>query len=214
MLAVAFGWHQKRLAAEAGRWGRHLLTAQEEERQRIARELHDDAVHQAHAIGLALDRGDIAAARVQVEQIAGLLRGLAHDLHPVALEFLNLAGALRDLVDRWQAIDGLEVSLDVSDSGVLSRPAALALYRVAQEGLVNALKHARATHVALKLSRAGDTVRLEVLDDGIGLSFKHLTSTSFGMRSMRERLNAVGGALSLGAGDQGGTVLRAEVRVA
>lgn len=211
MVAVVFGWHQKRIAAEAQRWGQHLLAAQEEERQRIARELHDDLVPQVYAASLAIDRGASRDARSQLDHVVQLLRALAHDLHPPGLEYLDLSNALGDLVERQRPIDGVEVTLEVGPEVILPRPSALALFRVAQEGLNNALKHANAARIVLSLERDGDTIRLRVSDDGVGIPPERLVGGSFGIRSMRERLAVVGGALTIAMRQPQGTMLVAEV---
>ncbi len=211
MLAVVFGWHQRRIASEAEQWGRHLLAAQDQERYHLAQELHDDMVPRVFAARLAVDRNARENASEQLGEIAQLLRTLSHDLHPPALEFLELPRVLRELVARHQQPGGPAVTFEGSDDISLSGIASVAVYRVAQEGMTNALKHASAQTVRLTLDRVGALVVLKVLDDGTGIPLDKLSAGSFGLRSMRERLRAVGGKLELGPAHPRGTLLTAKM---
>lgn len=208
---MVFAWNQRRLAEEAARWGRHLLTAQDEERHRIARELHDDLVHRVLLVQLTADRGATGEAQAQLNEIAARARTMAHDLHPPALEHLDLRQALADLVNRHQSERGPVIELDAPADAKLQGEAAVALYRVAQEAITNALKHANAREVRLLLHGEGQVVRLIVEDDGKGMPPATDRQASFGMRSMRERAVAVGGTLAVERAELGGTRIVARV---
>ena len=211
LLGFVFAWNQRRIAAEARRWGRHVLAAQDEERHRIARELHDDMVPRLHAARLAVERAANADAEAQLGEIATSIRTIAHDLHPPALEYLDLRKALSDLVDRHRNRPGPELELAALEEVSVPGDPAIALYRVAQEGLHNALKHASAGHIRLLLERDPDQVRLVIEDDGTGMPAVRRGKPSFGLRSMRERLGAVGGTLDLDSVIPNGTRLTAKV---
>lgn len=213
VVAIVFGWHQRRIAAEAEQWGRHLLVAQDEERYHLAQELHDDMVPRVFAARLAVDRAATSEASEQLGEIAQSLRTLAHDLHPPALEYLELSRALRELVARHQHPGGPAVTFEGSDEVTLSDLASVAAYRVAQEGLANSLKHASAQTIRLTLETVDNFVILSVLDDGRGIPPERLNAGSFGLRSIRERLKSVGGALELAQGDPKGTRLIARVPI-
>ncbi|MBA2290891.1 MAG: sensor histidine kinase [Gemmatimonadales bacterium] len=211
LVGFVLAWNQHRVAAEAKRWGRYLLAAQDEERHRIARELHDDVVPRIFAARLAVERTAAADAEAQLGKIAASIRTLSHDLHPPALEYLDLRQALGDLLARHHSGVGPTVELAALEDVSVPGDAALALYRVAQEGLMNALKHASASHIHLLLERDSSAVRLVVLDDGTGMPAQSRAKASFGLRSMRERLGAVGGSLEIDSAIPNGTRLTAKV---
>jgi two-component system sensor histidine kinase UhpB len=211
VVAVVFGWHQRRLAGEAERWGQHVLAAQDAERHHIARELHDDVVHRIAAARLAIDRDAYADASAQLGEVAESLRSLARDLHPAALEYLDLSAAIEDLVSRHRSPAGPHVTFMRGAEVSLPGPQAVALYRVAQEGLMNAIKHAAARTISLSLEVEGGRVTLLVVDDGRGLPADIRVRESFGLRSMRERIKAVRGTLELSTPAGGGTRLAARV---
>lgn len=213
LVGVIFAWNQRRIAAEAKRWGMHLLAVQDEERHRIARELHDDLVPRLHAARLAVERDAGADAELQIGQIATSIRTIAHDLHPPALEYLDLRQALSDLVERHRAESGPALELAALEEVSVPGDAAIALYRVAQEGLTNAVKHASASHIRLLLERDQNAVRLVVEDDGTGMPVFPRSKASFGLRSMRERLGAVGGSLEIDSAVPNGTRLTAKVPI-
>ena len=211
LVGMVFAWNQRRLATEAKRWGRHLLVAQDEERHRIARELHDDLVPRIHLVRLATERQATGEAEAQLGDIATRMRTMAHDLHPPALQHLDLRQALADLVNRHQSVEGPVVTLDAIADVKLPGDSAVALYRVAQEGIADALKHADAREIRLHLQGDGHSVRLVVEDDGKGIPVAAERQASFGLRSMRERLDAVGGTLAVESAVPSGTRIVAKV---
>lgn len=213
VLAIVFGWHQRRIAAEAEQWGRHLLAAQDEERYHLAQELHDDMVPRVFAARLAVDRDAKFDASEQLGEIAQSLRTLAHDLHPPALEFLELSRVLRELVARHQHPGGPSVTFEGAGEVSLPASASVATYRVAQEALNNALKHASAQAIQLTIETLDNHMILTVSDDGHGIPSDKLNAGSFGLRSMRERLKSVGGTLELAQDQPKGTRLVARVPV-
>ncbi len=207
--AGVFAWYQRQVADEARRWGRHLMAAQDEERQRIARELHDDVVPRLYVTRLALEREDPEEAHDQLGSVVADLRTMAHDLHPPALKHLDLQMALDDLVSRHRSGEGPAVTLATSEGISLEGDRAMALYRVAQEALSNARRHAQARAVTIRLELEGGGVRLTVADDGVGLPVDQAARASFGLRSMRERVEALGGALELDSTPGRGTTVSA-----
>lgn len=214
VVAVVFGWHQRRLTAEAERWGQHLLAAQDEERHRVARDLHDDMVPRIHAARLAVDRHAGPEASEMLGDIATSIRSIARDLHPPALEILDFPAALEDFISRHRKPDGPVVTFAAQSGVSLPGPLAVSLFRVAQEAIMNAHKHASAEMVQVNLRADAHLVTLTVTDDGCGIPAAKLAGGSFGLRSMRERLKAVRGTLEIGAGPQGGTQVVARVPLA
>lgn len=200
-----------------------------EERQRLAHEIHDtlaqgftSIVTNLEAAGGALDR-DRAALRHHLNQALGVAREslsearrLVWALKPEPLEEAPLPEALRRLVARWSSSSGVAAEVFVTgEPGSLAAEAEVALLRVAQEALANVRKHARAGRVAVTLSYIGGRAVLDVRDDGVGFDPAATSPGSggdgFGLRSMRERLERAGGALSVESAPGEGTVLSAEV---
>ncbi len=211
LVGMVFAWNQRRIAAEAKQWGLHVLAAQDAERHRIARELHDDLVPRVHMARLATERQATAEAEAELGDIASRIRTLAHDLHPPALQHLALGDALLDLVTRHRSPDGPDIELDAAQGITLPNESAVALYRVAQEALTNALKHAAARAIRFTLRGDAHAVTLTIEDDGRGMPPSTEKRASFGLRSIRERLGAVGGSMTTERASPTGTRLVATV---
>src|SRR4029078_12227154 len=189
--------HQNEISALNER----LMKAQEQERIRIAGELHDGVTQQMLAatmmVGTAKRRmGGTAEATATLDKIQEKLiqtgteiRQLSHGLHPPVLQEAGLPMALRLQCEGFSASSGIPELLSADDSARdLSRGAALALFRIAQEALANAAKHAHATRIAVRLSRSGDVVSRSVADEGVGFDPGRLgTSGGLGLVMMRER---------------------------
>ncbi|MBA3591775.1 HAMP domain-containing sensor histidine kinase [Methylibium sp.] len=210
---------------ELARWiDRHL----EQERRLIARELHDELGQSVTAIrSLALsvaqrtaehDPQASQAASVIADESSRLydaMHGLIPRLAPLVLDAFGLADAMRDLVERTRASQpGAAVELQVSlGDARLGTEAALALYRAAQEGLTNALRHGQASHMSVSLKAEDDGARLDVRDDGRGLAPDWVARTEedgghYGLRWLAERVEALGGSLHIGNIEPRGAQLR------
>jgi PAS domain S-box-containing protein len=200
-------------AALAGR----LLKAHEEERQRIARDLHDHVGQQMTALKLkvsALAGLPPTGVQTQVADVQNLLDDLeqqldfmAADLRPAVLD-VGIVAALRDFVDAWTDTYGIRAELHTvgMDGQRLSPEVETHVYRVAQEALHNVYKHAHATRVSVLLERRADEVVLVVEDDGRAFD-PAVRSGGFGLAGMRERAAIVHGALELeSVSGQGTTV--------
>ena len=201
---------------------RHLQTIREEEKARIAREVHDELGSTLTALKMDLDwlgehlesaPGPIAQKRATmgklVEAAVAATRRIVTDLRPSILDDLGLAAALR-----WQATEfakhtGARVDVDAPETGLhIDRDIALALFRIFQETLTNVARHARATEVAVKLSSNDDALILRIRDNGVGLSEDDLRKpTSLGIRGMRERARQLGGDISVSAEPGSGTTV-------
>jgi two-component system, chemotaxis family, CheB/CheR fusion protein len=202
----------------------HLITVQEEERQRIARELHDDIGQRLSLIEIAIeeiDAGDhsqpardrLVAAREQVHVLNDDVRNLSHRLHPAILNDLGLPAALKALVAEFGERHEMPVTFatqDLPDS--VGHEASIALYRITQEALRNVAKHAGKTHVKVTLEGTGKDLQLKIMDFGIG--FDHdaeLPSPGLGMISMQERARLAGGVFDVQSSLGQGTVITVEV---
>jgi len=210
-----------RLEHERGASSAHALAAQEGERQRIARELHDEIGQSLTAVLLGLKRTvDRAPAelrdelRAVQEMIRGCLdevRVVARRLRPGVLEDLGLLSAMNALAADFAEVTRTPVAARLDPRlPALSKDAELVLYRIAQEGLTNIARHAAATRVDMVLTHERDGVLLSITDDGRGLDG---SDEGAGIRGMRERAILIGADLTLGSAPTGGTELRLVVPV-
>jgi len=212
-LGAAFDQMLERLEQERRESARRALGAQEEERLRIARELHDEVGQALTAVLLQLDRAQASsggepaqrvreareAARATLEEV----RAIARNLRPEALDDLGLAAALRQLCVEAERT-GVLVDRDISSGVTLEREAEVVVYRVAQEAITNALRHADAEQIGLTLKSDANATVLRIRDDGRGFAD---ASEGAGLRGMRERAVLVGGTLELASAPGGGTTV-------
>ena len=207
----------EQLTQQAERLAAQVILAQEDERRRVARELHDEAGQALTAVIIGLERGLASMPEtyspdlpVQPRQLISNLRDLAAqtldevrklalELRPSVLDDLGLVAALRQYVRSTEERSGLAAQLAVVgwDDGEARLPAEVetALFRIAQEALTNAIRHAQAQSVVVRLRRVPDAVALEVRDDGVGLSATAPPAAGehLGMFGMRERARLLGG---------------------
>jgi signal transduction histidine kinase len=197
-----------------------------EERNRVARELHDSVTQNLFGVVLAaeaaatlMDR-DSAAARVQLDRVrelarAGMeeLRSLIYELRPAALADEGLAATLRKHVGVLRRVYPQEIALKVAGGSRPGSPADGDVFRIAQEALHNALRHARATRIDVALDARDGRVALTVADDGIGFdpAAAEVRGRRLGLTSMEERARALGGTLRVESTPGAGTRVRLEV---
>jgi two-component system, NarL family, sensor histidine kinase UhpB len=217
-LAAAFNAMLDRLEGERRESARRALGAQEGERRRIARELHDEVgqiltglVLRSETISRRVPeelRADLQDLREAARQGAEEVRLIARRLRPEALDELGLQSALLALATAVSQRAGLEVVRTLERDLPLDREQELVIYRVAQESLTNVVRHAGATRVELCLRRGDDgDVILLVRDDGVGLP-PRAEERSNGLRGMRERALLVGGAITFARVEPHGTEVR------
>ncbi|HWH21032.1 MAG TPA: sensor histidine kinase [Solirubrobacterales bacterium] len=216
-IELAFLRMMRRLEAERRRAGSAALAAQEEERARVARDLHDEVNQSLTGLLLRLEAAreaappelepEIAATKALANQAMRELLDLARRLRPTALDDLGLAAAIAGLVERLGAGEieaGIEIEGDFSDLG---DDAQLVVYRVAQEALANAARHSGAAHVGVTLRHGPEEVELTVIDDGRGFAFD-AADRGLGIGGMRERALLVDGELTLESRPGAGTTVR------
>ena len=205
---------------------RHSIETSERERQRWARELHDETLQGLGGLRVLLSSGlrgsgeDLSdAARRAVAQIGEEIRNLRTlitELRPAALDELGLVPAIETLAQRTATTEGLtlETNIDLRLEGEtrLEPEVESAVYRLAQEALTNVVKHARANRVEMNLTREDSAVVLTVSDDGIGFD-PDGSGPGFGLIGMRERVSLTGGRLEIESQDGAGTTLRATLPV-
>jgi two-component system sensor histidine kinase UhpB len=221
----AFNEMLDRLEAERRESSRRALAAQEGERLRIARGLHDEVGQVLTGVLLQLDavaaaepqtrEHRVQEARQSVRQALEEVRRIAQELRPALLEHLGLVSALTELSRAFTSQSGIAVERSfASPLPQLSEDAEIAVYRIAQESLTNIARHAHATHVALALEEGTNSVVLRVVDDGRGIPALPSTNGRGGLRGMRERALLVGGSLAVKPGRDGGVEVRLEVPAA
>ncbi len=203
---------------------RRLVMAQEEERRRIARDLHDDLGQRLTALrltleGIARDRRESPdGIGMALEMLADIDQGvdfIAWELRPAALDELGLTRVLETYVQEWSRYAGVPARFHAPrDIARFTMEVEASVYRIAQEALNNVAKHARARSVNVLLEQRGPTLDLIIEDDGVGFHAVASNETMIGLAGMRERAAAIGGTLEIEPTPGGGTTVLAKVPVA
>jgi two-component system sensor histidine kinase UhpB len=219
-IELAFLRMMRRLEAERRRAGSAALRAQEEERARIARDLHDEVNQSLTGLLLRLEaareaappelEAEIAETKALANQAMRELLSLARQLRPTALDDLGLAAAIAGQVEQV-ARSGIAAELaEDGDFSDLDSDVQLVVYRVAQEALSNAARHSGAGRIEVTLRRAGKGVELDVTDDGRGFAFDQ-SEHGLGIAGMRERALLLGAELTIESRPGRGTTVRLSV---
>jgi two-component system, NarL family, sensor histidine kinase UhpB len=217
-LSASFRRLLSRIEAEQRRSGRLVLRAQEEERRRLARDLHDEVNQALTAILLRLEAlrqdapealgGQLEEVRQLVNQAMEELLKLARQLRPSALDDHGLVPAIEGQVRRFAQQTGVKASLETRGQPALLGPdQQIAVYRVAQEALSNVGQHADASSVNVELETSDDGVALTVRDDGRGFDPADRRNGGLGLGGMAERARLVGGDLAIESQPGQGTAL-------
>ncbi len=244
LVALSLGWMslrlrrraqllEERLAERAGKlhaFAIELIRAEEDQRSRIARELHDGLGQMLTAVNIELrvlrehaptelqprvdDVGALAA------QVTTEMRRISQELRPAILDEMGLGEAVRALVGRLSRQGSLKVGLELQENlDPLPADAAIACYRLVQEALNNVVRHSGASEVQVKLGRERDRLQVEVTDDGRGIDYDPDAQLDghFGLMGLQERIRALGGTFQFGpgarTGQTKGTRVTAEIPV-
>jgi PAS domain S-box-containing protein len=215
---------ERKLAQDALQmFSRQLIEAQEDERRRISRELHDQIGQILTAVKMNLytvqqvcktsEAGSCVKDNIEaVDEALRLVRDLSVDLRPPMLDDLGLVTALQWYVDRYLRRTGLsgEVIIDLRDHNErFSRERETACFRIAQEALSNIARHAQASQIQVQLAKDGNVLLLIVKDDGVGFDLESLRKrATLGLVSMQERAHAAGGAIEIDSARSRGTEVR------
>jgi PAS domain S-box-containing protein len=219
---------ERKLAQDALQmFSRQLIEAQEDERRRIARELHDqigqiltaikmNLYSVQHALHTAETSSYVKDNIEAVDQALRLVRDLSIELRPPVLDDFGLVSALYWYVDRYTKRTGLEVDVVIElpdEHERFSRDLETACFRIAQEALTNVVRHAQARHVLLQLVRNRNVLLLSIKDDGVGFDLESLRkraprAATLGLISMQERAHAAGGAIEIISSISNGTEIR------
>ena len=197
-----------------------LINAQEEERSRIARDLHDDLSQQLAGVSMMLSDIDSepgASAAVQtlqdrVSALARNVRSLSHELHPSVLEHAGLVMTLRRHCAELAHHHRLEITFSAEDNlDALGADAALCLFRVAQEALTNVVRHSDAQRIGVQLTSTPEAVEMRVVDDGVGFVVSERTRSGLGLRSIDERVRLANGHVTVESLPGQGTTLTVRI---
>ncbi len=204
-----------------------LIEAQEQERSRIARELHDDISQRLALLSLELERtysgSDVSSSRREARiidirrhcsEIAADVQALSHQLHSSKLDYLGLVAAVRSFCAEFSKLKNVNVEFAEEDvPNPLPKDVSLCLFRVTQEALHNALKHSGTTRFAVTLLGTPGLVQLEIRDWGVGFNREAMKSQGLGLVSMQERVNLVKGTFHIESTPNNGTVVSVSVPV-
>ena len=202
-----------------------LLAAQEEERRRIARELHDDVSQRLALLSFELQRlgrvvstKDAEAAELATQlwertaEVATAVHDLTYRLHPLKLELLGLNAAISDMRRQLAARHGITISVAFETvSEPLSREVALCLFRIVEEGLENVVRHSAATEASVTVTGTGEAIILAIVDTGVGLDPDTVGSHGLGLPGIRHRLELLGGSMRIWSHPGKGTRLEVSV---
>ena len=215
--------HRRAAEREVRTLSRRLLTAFEDERRRLGRELHDDVSQRLARLAIDAARlerkgpdptsaSDLGAMREEIVSLSGDIHALARRLHPTVLDDLGIVEALRAEAARFSRVESIPVDLRLAEpESALPEEAALCLYRVAQESLRNVARHAHAQRVEVSLRANDGGCELEVRDDGTGFDPDARRGAGLGLASMHERMRLVGGRLTVRSSPNLGTAVVAWV---
>jgi signal transduction histidine kinase len=222
---IRYAEQEKLVADEMQALYRQAVAARESERERLARELHDGVLQDLCAVSRDLkaleSEGDpsekLSVLVSRSNESVQTLRAICHDLRPPLLSN-NPSLALKALVERLDAQSPAPIHIKVSAEDLhLSEEAALAVYRIAQEALHNAIQHADASEIAVQLTQYPDRLRMTITDDGRGIPNgtdlrRFVAAGHFGLAGMRERAAMIGGTLDVQSAPDYGTVVVLEIR--
>jgi two-component system sensor histidine kinase UhpB len=203
----------------------HLEAVKEEERERIARDIHDELGSTLVAIKIETTllagklpkepaglRAKARSIEAMLDQAMGTASRVARELRPGILKEFGLPAAIECQAEDFAQRTGVTCKVQCDDyfvgmeAGEPDDATSLALFRIVQETLTNVAKHAHASLVAVRLSRESDTIALEIRDNGRGISEDDMSKAkSFGLRGIRERVNSLGGSFDIAAAEHGGT---------
>jgi PAS domain S-box-containing protein len=222
LLGIVYDLTERRAALEARQKAhqrqailQRVLAAQEQERRRVARELHDEAGQLLTSLLVGLRTLESAKSLTEAKASARQLRKitsssldavgrLARGLHPVALEDLGLGAALERLAGEFS--ESHKIQVDIGDSlgklNFLDRDTSLALYRIAQEALTNVGKHAKASRVSIAFAISGKVLQFSIKDNGAGYDGGQMNGNHLGIQGMRERAAMLGGKVMITCGRQ------------
>ena len=189
------------------RYTKQLLENTEEERKRIARDLHDSVSHEL--LGLKnFPSENKKETNKKIDQIINDIRSISRNLHPIMFDKIGLKSSVEQMIDRTQLVNEFMVTCDIDYNGELSNSEELHVYRIIQEALSNIIKHADAIAAKISITVRNNTVFIEIQDNGKGFNLNKVikSSKTFGLQSIIERSRAIGGEANIKSNKSGTTI--------
>ncbi|MGE5734995.1 MAG: PAS domain S-box protein [Acidobacteriota bacterium] len=213
---------ERKLAEQAlANMTRKLIDAQEQERARIGRELHDDINQRLAMLSLELERlqdhhpkvrSSLQELRKQAAEISDDVQALSHELHSSKLEYLGVVGGIKSWCKEFAGRQRIEIDFKSNVHSVLPFEVGVCLFRVLQEALHNAVKHSGAKHIEVQLSEGSSELHLIISDSGKGFDVEAaLRGKGLGLTSMRERVRLVNGTIAIDSKAMHGTAIHVRV---
>jgi len=200
---------------------RRLIQAQEQERSRIGRELHDDVNQRLGMLAIELEQlkknPSEVGIRVQelwkeVSDLSNDVQALSHDLHSSKLEYLGVVAGMQSWCREFGERQGMQIDYRHDVQSTLPREIGLCLFRVLQESLHNAVKHSGVKRIEVELSENADEIRLTIRDLGKGFDVEAANQgKGLGLTSMRERVRFVNGTITIDSKPRGGTTIHVKL---
>ncbi len=201
---------QKRMESEkqnAQLYTKQLLEKTEEERKRIASDLHDSVSHELLGLKNIAD-GKQAETNQKIDSIINDIRSISRNLHPIMFDKIGLKASVEQLIERAQTVNDFMVTSEIDYNGLLSNSDELQVYRIIQEALSNVIKYANAMAAKITISENNNTLNIEIKDNGKGFNVNETLNSSkaFGLHNIIERSRAVGGEAKIISNKNGTTV--------
>ncbi|MEP7093680.1 MAG: sensor histidine kinase, partial [Flavobacterium sp.] len=206
---------QKKLKQErqnAQQYTKQLLEKTEEERKRIASDLHDSVSHELLSLKNSLDE-KTEAANTKIDSIINDIRSISRNLHPVLFDKIGLKESINQMVERTQLLNNFMVTADIDYVANLSSSDELQIYRIVQEALSNIIKYADAIAAKITITETKNNIRIEIKDNGKGFDVNQTLNNknSFGLHNIIERSRAIGGEAKI-VSDKNGTIITIEIK--
>lgn len=194
------------------RYTKQLLEKTEEERQRIARDLHDSVSHELLGLKNVAD-GKQVATNLKIDSIINDIRSISRNLHPIMFDKIGLKTSVEQLIERAQLVNDFMVTSEIDYNGLLSNSEELQVYRIIQEALSNVIKYADAIAAKISIFERDNIVFIEIQDNGKGFNYDEVinSSKSFGLHNIIGRSIAIGGEAKI-TSNKNGTMVAIEIK--
>lgn len=191
---------------------KQLLEKTEEERKRIASDLHDSVSHELLSLKNSIEEKSEITNR-KIDAIINDIRSISRNLHPIMFDKIGLKASIEQMVERAQIVNSFLVTSDISYKSSLSTSSELQLYRILQEALSNVIKYSNALAAKITIYEKNDGVFVEIKDNGKGFDVNEILNKrdSFGLHNIIERSRAIGGEAKI-ASDKNGTIVTIEIK--
>lgn len=215
VIAIILKQKQKKLKLEKQNvqlYTKQLLEKTEEERKRIASDLHDSVSHELLSLKNSLEEKTDATDK-KIDAIINDIRSISRNLHPIMFDKVGLKASINQLVERAQSVNNFMVTAEVDYTTVLPSSVELQIYRIVQEGLSNVIKYADAVAAKITISENKNSIIIEIKDNGKGFDVNETlnNNNSFGLHNIIERSRAIGGEAKI-VSDKKGTVITIEIK--